>query len=353
MNGLLNVLSDEDRARAARCDGWTGPQQAQFLRALADCGVVEKAAGEVKLSVASAYAFRRKADGAMFHLGWEAAVLLARRRLVDVLMSRAIDGQVDVLTRDGNTATRHRHDNRLGGAMLTRLDRLAEDPGEASTTARLIAQDFDNFIDMIENGAGGAQAALFIEAHRAQHEARMAGFCGANGYPQLKESGPPETEEDKEDEKEIVLDMRPGLEAYKDDDGVWTTTFPPPPDFDGEEEGCFGDEDYQRSLSDDEMIVMCRREEEELAEYRTLGVAIRDEFFGFAPKRPRRPRGTNMRGVELKTAETPEAKSLHAFLPMPLSGDLPEPTGENDNSGQGSRIAEAHRREQGPRIRLL
>lgn len=327
MNGLLNVLSDEDRARAVRCDGWTGAAQARFLRALADCGVVETAAKEVKLTPASAYAFRRKADGAMFHLGWEAAVLLGRRRLVDVLMARALDGQVDVLTRDGDTTKRHRHDNRLGGAMLTRLDRLAEDPGEASTTARLIAQDFDNYIDMIENGAGGAQAALFIEAHRAQHEARLAGISGANGYPQLKGSRPIETEDEEDEEEEIERDPTSGLEVYKDEVGVWITNYPPPPGFDGEEEGQFGEDDYERSLSDKEMIVVCTRETVELTEYRALAIAARDEYFGFAPKPIKPLRGTNVRGVELKAAETPEAEPL--------------------------RTAEADRREQGPRIRLL
>ncbi|MDX3885722.1 MAG: hypothetical protein QHC65_14975 [Sphingomonas sp.] len=110
-----------------RRDGWTPERQRAFLEAVAEGHTVEAACRIVGLSVASAYAFRRRANGAAFALGWQAAALQAREKLADILLSRAIDGQVETVTRaNGDVIERHRFDNRLATAMLTRMDRLAD-----------------------------------------------------------------------------------------------------------------------------------------------------------------------------------------------------------------------------------
>ena len=121
------------------------------------------------LSVSSAYAFRQRAAGTAFALGWRAAALVARDRLADRLMARAIDGQVETITRpDGSVVERHRYDNRIAMGVLTRLDRMVEtapaDPAAAAAShaARVVAQDFEAFLDTIEQDRGPADAGLFL-----------------------------------------------------------------------------------------------------------------------------------------------------------------------------------------------
>src|SRR3546814_1439257 len=63
----------------------------------------------------SAYALRIRRDGAAFRLGWDAAILIARARLADDLLARALTGHEEVIRKDMDAGeiTRHRHDNRL------------------------------------------------------------------------------------------------------------------------------------------------------------------------------------------------------------------------------------------------
>ena len=75
-------------------------RQRIFLETLAATGVVRAACEAVELSPRSAYNLRIRADGAAFRLGWDAAILIARARLADDLLARAIEGQQDVITRD-------------------------------------------------------------------------------------------------------------------------------------------------------------------------------------------------------------------------------------------------------------
>jgi len=332
MNGLMEILPEAERARARREDGWTGPAQATFLRALADCGVVETAAKSVGLSAAGAYAFRRRPDGALFQLGWEGAVLLARRRLVDTLLARAIDGQEEVITREDNVARRHRHDNRLGCTLLGRLDRLcsADVEGEEAIAARMIAQDFERFVDMIAGGAGGVEAALFLEAARARHDARMAACFGPdgvrNGHSQLNDPEP-ETENAAEaDEGEETRDPAADMSVWRNLDDEWVTNFPPPPGFDGNEQGRFGEDDYERDLTDAELVVALEREEAEIADLVAEGEAARDAWFGFVPRRPRRAKKAVRKAVPL-----PMPRETVAPLPEPLWKSQDEAGEENPN----------------------
>ena len=101
----LPALAD----RAQRYDGWTPDRQRAFLEAIAEGHTVGSACALVGMAPSSAYALRRRAAGAAFALGWRAATLLAREKVADTLLARAIDGQVETITRpDGETITRHR-----------------------------------------------------------------------------------------------------------------------------------------------------------------------------------------------------------------------------------------------------
>ena len=319
MNGLMDVLPEAERVRARREDGWTGVVQAVFLRALADCGVVETAAAAAGLSGAGAYAFRRRADGALFHLGWEGSLQLARRRLFDTLLARAIDGQVETLTREDNVGKRHRHDNRLGCTLLGRLDRHVSDAvdGEEPMAARMVAQDFERFVTMIEAGAGGMEAALFLEAARARYEARMAAVfgvdAGRNGHSQLKDASDVLAVEEADE----GADGEPPQDepVWRDMDGDWVTNFPPPPEFDDRQEGRFGDEDYERALTAPELAVALAREEADLAGLRATGDTARDHWFGFVP------------------APSTPPKPARKAASLPVEGEG-APVGEADVSGE-------------------
>ena len=168
----MNALTPIDHPRY-RTDGWSPDKQRAFLEGIARGLTVEQACRLVGMSPSSAYAFRQRAAGAAFALGWRAANLVAREHLADKLLARAIDGQVETMTRpDGSTISRHRYDNRLAVTMLARLDRQADEaPAPAHHAARLVAQDFEAFCEQIERDDAPARAGLFLGLRAAQEEA--------------------------------------------------------------------------------------------------------------------------------------------------------------------------------------
>ena len=305
--------------------GWTAMKQRQFLELVALGNTVETSAYMVGLSAQSAYAFRASARGAVFSLGWRAALLLARDRLADTLLARAFEGQKVTITRDdGSEVHRHFYDNRLALAALTRLDRLADaDPGAkvpgGIQAARLAAQEWDGFLELVEEERGPARAALFI-ARRSDLGAGIEG--GATLEPiatlaradlRLRTGAGDVAEIDTRDldvaaragwsaeqwaraEAAGLLCLAPAPAAdldgksqpsqhsdgeaddldalgvwWDEDHEEWRTEFPPRADFAGEEWGEFGDVSYQRTLDDDEEAVVAT--ERALAEAERLGEA--------------------------------------------------------------------------------
>jgi hypothetical protein len=160
-------------AQFTRADGWNSQKVRAFLFSLAECGVVSDAAQAAGISRAAAYKLRDR--GPAFRLAWDAALRIARRRLTDELMSRAMRGCVELIYRDGKLwEERHRHDNRLGLALLTRLDRLARrDDRETGHTQR-VCQGFDEFVDLVAAGGEGAEAFLTQESRRCVEDGRFA-----------------------------------------------------------------------------------------------------------------------------------------------------------------------------------
>jgi hypothetical protein len=64
------------------------------------------------------------------------------------------------------------------------------------------------------------------------------------------------------------------------EEGLWWTSLPPPPGFTGGEIGEFGKPGYSRRLTEGELKVVTRHDEEDLAEARAKGEARRREVFG-------------------------------------------------------------------------
>jgi hypothetical protein len=108
-----------------RHDGWTGEKMATFCETLADTAVVAEACDEAGMSPSGAYAARRR--NPVFAAAWDAALTIARERLADTLLARSMEGNVEQIYKDGElVGERHVLDNRLGLAILRRLDRLAD-----------------------------------------------------------------------------------------------------------------------------------------------------------------------------------------------------------------------------------
>jgi hypothetical protein len=148
------------RAPAQRHDGWTPERERIFLITLAETGVVSDAARAAGLTRESAYARRNSAAGHAFALGWDAAILLSRHATADDVASRSRHGVIDRLYRNGElVAERHRYDNRLTMAHLTRLDRLAAEV-DHRPEVHAVAAEYDRFLDLLPAGNAGAERFL-------------------------------------------------------------------------------------------------------------------------------------------------------------------------------------------------
>lgn len=281
---------------------WTPANQRRFLELVADGSTVEFAAYRLGLSAQSAYALRRTARGAAFALGWRAATLLAREAIADQLLERAIRGQSETVTRDdGSEVTRLRYDNRLATTLLRRLDRQAEEAADADiAAARIVAGEFDAYLDLVEADAGPARAGLFLARRTAGDRTEDARDlapilalaaadrfvrCGtalaagvdiadldaarradwtAEQWRRAEDSGlvalapePAAPAPDLAATPQPPQPVSPPADEPVWDDGPlgWVTDAPPPEDFDGEEVGDYEDGDYCRTLTAEELAV--------------------------------------------------------------------------------------------------
>jgi hypothetical protein len=119
--------------------------QATFCATLAQWGNVRAAAQQVGVSRAHLYRMRRASPA--FRDLWDAALVLARPQVEEVLADRALNGVQEVVFYHGEeVATRTRHDARLLLAHLGRLDRLA-----STTNVTRAAEDFDAQLEKLRN----------------------------------------------------------------------------------------------------------------------------------------------------------------------------------------------------------
>lgn len=148
---------------ASRHDGWTPERQRRFCELLAESGRVDQAAASVGMSREGAYALRRRASGRAFAIAWDAALLLARQRLIDDAFELAFTGAVEQVVRDGEViAERRKRDPRM---LLATIARLGFSGALGSPAVQAAAQEFDTFLDCIEEDAAhhSGASANFIE----------------------------------------------------------------------------------------------------------------------------------------------------------------------------------------------
>jgi hypothetical protein len=299
-------------APTIRHDGWLPSRQRAFLESLAETGVVQRACEDCGMSARAAYSLRRRSEGVGFNLGWEAAILIARGRLVDTLMERALIGWDEIVTRFGEGSderVRHRIDNRLAMSLLGRLDKRAEVPlteGTQAVLARIVADNFDAFLDMIESGATGAAISLFLALRTPQETAEKDAFgrcelCGGDD-PATALQTPQSAEDTKLSPAEKAEKEAAELSVWclRDHDPneieSWRCEFPPPPGFDGEESGPWDEYDetsvdcYTRDLTFEEFDAIIAKRKARQIPFLNAAIAARDAYFGFVPEAETGPR---------------------------------------------------------------
>ena len=136
----------------SRADGWSAGRQAGFLAHLADNGVVADAARAVGMCVSGGYALRRTTAGYAFNLGWEAALIIARRIVADRLMTAAIKGEEARWVREEGITTYTRQNTKLS---LTLLDRV--NPARTLEEVMAVASRFDLLLQLIDDGVSAEE----------------------------------------------------------------------------------------------------------------------------------------------------------------------------------------------------
>ena len=252
-----------------RHDAFTGELMARFCEVLAETGIVSDACRAVGKNRDTAYAHRRR--NPLFAAAWAGALSHARNRLADSLLERSIEGSVDYLYRDGELVGERRYiDNRLAYAMLRRLDKQAE--AEPAPVAAELARG--------GRGGNGAQPSArdwgtALKALRSGSEEDLCAALAAFGPETDKTDTPPDPDSDAVGFYDEELDR-----AWRDEDsGRWRTSFPPPPGFAGDEQGCWQDEGYERACTAEECALLDARERAELHAQRAEEDAERDTYF--------------------------------------------------------------------------
>jgi hypothetical protein len=269
---------------------WTTACQRAFLEEMACTGSVISATKHVGKSARSAYQLRHRREGTAFRLGWDAAILISRATLGDMLMDRAIHGYEEMTVKqDDGSTLRGKYDNRLGKGLLERLDRIAEKQavaGSAAAQVQLVVQDFESFLDLVERGGKGSEAAMFFAAREDSPlpvidtaiQCELARISAAEAV-QAQSAAPVD-----------LIDMEPEVAAaqlsvwYDGEEEQWKTNFPPCDARDAdlvEECGLFGDADYERTLTDDEEAAQCTALEAQTAPLRAEALKARAAWFGW------------------------------------------------------------------------
>ena len=225
-----------------RHDGWTGEAIAKFLETLADTGIVLEACDAACKSSTGAYALRRRSPA--FAHAWETALGIARDRLADTLLGRSLEGNVEQIFKDGEiVAEKHYLDNRLGLAVLKRLDQRTDGAKVArrpSPSPAVKEPDWDLALTALRTGEAddiGAALAMLRgdEVGEVCNPHLPMGPCQLCAHP------------DEEEAEE---------EHCWTEDGEWWTNFPPPQGFTGIEQGAWGAFRYRRHCTDEELVLL-------------------------------------------------------------------------------------------------
>jgi hypothetical protein len=252
---------------------------ATFCESLAETAVVAEACEAAHMGISGAYAARRR--NPVFAAAWDAALSIARERLADTLLARSMEGNIELIYRDGElVGEKHVLDNRLGLAILRRLDRLAETgmtissrgerfvlPGAKQRAPAILPAeqsfDWEAMVGALQAGddEGVAKALALLEGDEVEEV-----------------EDPPVSLSQGDTDRELDLWDRCWKDGIED---IWLTDFPPPEGFDGYQQCQWGDPDeiYQRACTVEEIAILEARAAADRAEERAHDEKLRDTWF--------------------------------------------------------------------------
>lgn len=106
-----------------RRDGWTAEKQRLFIQALAETGLVTRAAAAAGMSVRSANRLALRDDAEAFCVAWDAALRLAVRPAAAKLYEYGLNGMIETVWRDGEIVYRRtRPSEKALFFLLSRMD---------------------------------------------------------------------------------------------------------------------------------------------------------------------------------------------------------------------------------------
>lgn len=268
-NGVIPDPEDDvyDPARIAMQTDyhWTPVCQRAFLEALATTGSVTRASKEVNKSPRAAYGLKFRRAGYAFKIAWDASILVARDVLGDMLLDRAVNGFEETSFRDADgTTTRGKFDNGLSSRVLGRLDIIAEKHAHDFAYAakvQMAVQDYEAFLELIENGGGQTETEAFFAAQYAENtQQKQAQYVHAVRCELAQKSAADAVIAAAEKDAEINPETATAKMTvwYNAMTARWCTNFPPPPEFDAyaivtrpalQETGKFGEPGYARLLT--------------------------------------------------------------------------------------------------------
>ena len=263
----MNYITHEPNSTPAiRHDGWTGEAMAKFLETLAETGIVLEACDAADKSSTAAYALRRRSP--LFAEGWETALGIARERLADTLLARSIEGNVEQIIKDGEiVAEKHFIDNRLGLAVLKRLDQRADGAllarRQPSPSRPVKEPDWDLALNALRTGEADDIATALAML--------KGGEVGEVCDPPLPD-GPCKLCSQEVEETD------PQYSCWKEN-GEWWTDFAPPEDSSGIEVGQWNSYSYKRLCTDEEAELLEAREQLATRESLVEAAAERDRWF--------------------------------------------------------------------------
>ncbi|MBA3667407.1 MAG: hypothetical protein H0W65_06765 [Sphingomonas sp.] len=264
--------------RHYRHDGWTPAARAAFLDTLARSGVVTDACKEVAISAQAAYNLRNR--DRLFAAGWDAALGLARARLADDLYARAVHGSIEQIWKDGAiVAERHRHDNRLSIAVLNRLDARCDRAERFKLPTQRLAANWDAYVAALAEGrTADAEAMLAPPSPPPAMLGQGGNSMLIHQLRQLRAGQMLDEEEGSPPENDGEEDERVWAENYS-----WRTNYPPPPGFNGDEDGAYGELGYSRNCTPEERAILDLRYPDQFVEEEDEELiadeAERDSFF--------------------------------------------------------------------------
>ena len=235
------------------------------------------------MSVTGAYAARRRNH--LFAAAWDAALTMARERLADTLLARSMEGNVEQIWRDGEiVGERHVLDNRLGLAILRRLDRLAEMGMAVSTIGQRVTLNYRPR----PTPACTPQAidwSFAVEALRTGDDegvARALALIDGDKVEEVEDPLIPSSDSDKEEE--FDLSHRCWKDGIED---IWMTDFPPPAGFTGYQSQPYDEFDfdrgdsYERECSEEEVAILEGEQRALRARQRAHEEERRDAWFQY------------------------------------------------------------------------